>query len=89
MQTYPIHAMSGVVEKTLFSPVALWLTWPAMLTRPHTHARKQCVHIRHERQFGPQVGWEECKYDAHKRPAIGSEALHQVRALLLAAQWPC
>jgi len=28
-----------------------------------------------------QVGWEECNYDAHKRPAIGSEALHQVCAL--------
>lgn len=25
-----------------------------------------------------QVGWEECGYDAHKRPAIGSVALHQV-----------
>jgi len=28
-----------------------------------------------------QVGREECNYDAHKRPAIGSEALHQVCAL--------
>ena len=36
-----------------------------------------------------QVGWEECKYDAHKRPAIGSEALHQVGALLPIAQQLC
>ena len=31
------------------------------------------------------MGWEECGYSAHKRPAIGSEALHQARAPCL----PC
>ena len=47
-----------------------------------------------EADISLQVGWEECGYSAHKRPAIGSDALHQVCAQWLTPQaspslsWP-
>ena len=40
--------------------------------------RKEAQVLFEEAGWDAQVGWEECGYDPHKRPAIGSEALHQV-----------